>query len=147
MMRSLYITAMGLTVLFFILVVYFANEVHAARMENLFRSFGSDSYYDFMSDRRDADITFNAGLVSLFYLLVILFTQIMTLVKLRTTTMLVLTIIGLVFSVIMLAWDALMMSSPTHISFDEVGVAFLGYGLIILSFSIVGTVHAFRKKA
>lgn len=47
-------------------------------------------------------------------------------------------IMGILFSLIMMAWDAAMIDSPSHISFDEVGVAWIGYAVIsILFFSIL----------
>ena len=47
-------------------------------------------------------------------------------------------IMGILFSLIMMAWDGAMIDSPSHISFDEVGIAWIAYAAIcILFFSIL----------
>lgn len=59
----------------------------------------------------------------------------------------VLTIIGLALTVIMSAWNGVMMGSPGAISFDEVGIVWVLYAVVVLTFGIIGTVHAFKKPA
>lgn len=153
MMRALYISVMVLSVVLCIVSLYYISEVSDARAEQLFRmfnenSYGGDSYGSSygLYDDRDNDLTVNAGLITLFFFLFFLAVQILTFVKMKMPVMKVLNIIGVILTVLMLAWDMLMMSSPGGISFDEVGIAWVLYGVIILAFSIIGTVQAFKKK-
>ena len=68
----------------------------------------------------------------------------MNLVKVKTATSKVLSIIGLSITVLAIAWDGLMISSPSHISYDEVGPAWIVYGLIALAFAIVHLVQSVK---
>ena len=144
MMRVFYIAAVVLTLVFIITSVIYMEQAHAARMAELWNSMDSyDSYslYDYGDE-----VTKEIGFISLFFFLIYLIIEILTFIKLKTKTMKVLTIIGISFTGIMLAWDALMISSPGGISFDEVGPAWVFFGIIQLAFCIVGLIHAFRKK-
>jgi hypothetical protein len=150
MMRGLYITSLVISVVFFIVTCYYIQEVHSARMSALYESLNSysdDPYSSFSSYDRDNEITQEGGFVGLGFFLFYAVLQILTFAKLKTKTMKVLTIIGISFTGIMILWDALMISSPGGISLDEVGPAWLLYIVIMISFGIVGTIHAFRKKA
>lgn len=149
-MRAFYITATVLTLVFIIVSFAYMVKVHEARMDALFSSFNSydsSGYSSYKSYDYDNDITQEMGFISLFFFLVYAVVEILTFIKLKTKTMKVLTIIGISLTVIMLAWNALMISSPGGISFDEVGPAWILFGIVQLAFCIIGTIHAFRKKA
>jgi hypothetical protein len=151
MMRAFYITAVVLTLVFIIVSLVYMERVHSARMASYYNTYDSyDSYggssYNYSLYDYDNDITQEMGFISVFFFLVYLTVEILTFVKIKTRTMKVLTIIGISFTGIMLLWDALMISSPGGISFDEVGPAWILFGIIQLAFCIVGMVHAFKKK-
>ena len=154
MMRILYILSIAASILFAVLVLDYIVRVSEARTEQLFEmmnSYGQDdpysSSYSSYDDERDNRLTSEAGLMSLFFFVFYLALQALTLVKLKTKTMKIITIIGLSLTVIMAAWNGVMMSSPGGISFDEVGIVWLLYAVIMLTFGIIGTVHAFKRKA
>lgn len=156
MLRGFYLAGIVLSIVLAIVSLYYMNEVHDARMDSLYNSMNSysqDSYgssynsYSSYDDERDNELTVEAGLITLFFFLFFAALEILTLIKLKTKTMKVLSIIGISFTGIMLAWNAVMMGSPGGVSFDEVGVVWVLYALIMLAFSIIGTVHAFKKKA
>ena len=155
MLRGFYLSSILLSIVLAIVSLYYISEVSSARMDALFNSMNNysqdpyDSYssYNYYDDDRDNDITVEAGLVTVFFFLFFAAIQILTIIKLKTKTMKVISIIGVSLTGIMLAWDGVMMSSPGGISFDEVGVVWVLYAVILLAFSIIGTVHAFKKKA
>ena len=155
MLRGFYLSAILLSIVLAIVSLYYISEVSSARMDALFNSMNNysqdpyDSYnsYNYYDNDRDNDLTVEAGLVTVFFFLFFAALQILTIIKLKTKTMKVISIIGVSLSGIMLAWDGVMMSSPGGISFDEVGVVWVLYAVILLAFSIIGTVHAFKKKA
>ena len=91
-----------------------------------------------------ADITFNASLWSLFYILCFIAIDIFGVVKVKTKTMKVMGIIGLSLSGIFFFWNLLVMASPGAMSIDEVGPGFSFYATTMLAFTIVGLVQSTR---
>ncbi len=155
-MRVFYLVAIVLTIVFMAVDVYYAEEVSSARMDSLMQSYSDynnqDSYggysgYDYYESGKDDELTTEAGIVTMIFFFFYMALYVLSLMKIKTTTMKVFSIIGMSLTGIVLAWDALVISSPGSLSFDEVGVAWIGFGLVMLAFSIVGTVHAFKKKA
>lgn len=155
MMRILYLLSIVVCIFFAVLVFDYIIRVAEARTEQLFEmmnNYGQEDAYGYNSyssydDERDNRLTSEAGLMSLFFFVFFLALQALTLVKLKTKTMKIVTIIGLSLTVIMAAWNGVMMGSPGGISFDEVGIVWILYAVIMLTFGIIGTVHAFKKKA
>ncbi|MBI4929945.1 MAG: hypothetical protein HY841_04220 [Bacteroidetes bacterium] len=155
MMRITYILAIVVSLFFGVLILDYIVRVNAARSEQLYEMMNSyssgseDSYnsYNSYDDERDNRLTSEAGMMSLFFFLFFLALGILTLIKLKTKTMKIISIIGLALTVIMSAWNAVMMGSPGAISFDEVGIVWVLYAVVLLTFSIIGTIHAFKKKA
>ena len=155
MMRITYILAILVSLFFGLMILDYIVRVHDARQDALYEimnnySNGGDSYgssYSSYDDDRDNRLTSEAGMMSLFFFLFFLALGIITLIKLKTKTMKILTIIGLSLTVIMSAWNGVMMGSPGAISFDEVGVVWVLYAVIMLTFGVIGTIHAFKKKA
>ena len=152
MLRGFYITAMVLSLLSIFVCIGFMDEVSSARSNSYGYSYSGDTYGSSDSDyeyyhEKAKDATIAIGLISLVYFLIMETIFILSLIRIKTTTIKVFSIIGISLSGIMILWDGAMISSPGGVSFDEVGVAWIFYGLIMLAFSIVGTVHAFRKKA
>jgi len=154
MMRITYILSILVSLFFCLMIFDYIVRVHDARQDQLWEmmnnySSGADSYSSYSSydDERDNRLTAEAGLMSLFFFLFFLALGILTLIKLKTKTMKIISIIGLALTVIMSVWSMVMMGSPGAISFDEVGIVWVLYTVIFLTFSVIGTIHAFKKKA
>ena len=150
MNKALYIVGIVFSFVFFCVSAYYVEEVSSARIMEMFSSFDSyggygSSYssYSYLSSSA-SDLTTEAGLIALFFLLVVIFADIMGLVKIKTKTSKVFTIIGLALGGLFLLWDAVMLASPSSISYDEAGIGFTFYALIALAFSIVGLVQSVR---
>lgn len=141
MNRAFYIIGIVLSVVFLVVCGYYINEVSITRYADLFSSFSYN--YTYNSGAVDS-LTEEAGLVSLFFFLFFITADILGLIKVKRKTMKVMGIIGICISGIFLVWDLGMMSSPGSMSFDEVGVGFVLYALIMLAFSIVGLNQSIR---
>ena len=85
------------------------------------------------------------GILSLVFLLLFAAVHILSIIKIKTTTMKVISIIGISLTGIGLLLAFLVISSPGSSSYDEVGPVFVLYSLAAIAFHIVGTIHAFRK--
>lgn len=150
MMRVLYLIALVLTLGFMVADAYYVEEVSSARWSSYYSydDYSYDDYgYNSYDSGRDDELTIEAGIMSMIVFFFFIALYVLSLIKIKTITMKVFSIIGLSLTGIFLVWDALMMSSPGGISFDEVGPFFVIFGITMLAFSIIGTVHAFKKKA
>jgi uncharacterized membrane protein YjfL (UPF0719 family) len=83
-------------------------------------------------------ITEQAALLSLIFLLFFIIMYVLTVKQIKTKKVKNISIVGLAASAILIAWTILMLGSPSHISFDEVGYAWIAYGglMAILFFAI-----------
>lgn len=100
-----------------------------------------NGYYNFSSVKTE-----EGALVSIFFFLFFITTFLLGLIKIKRVTNKVLSIIGLSISALFLLWDLVMLSSPSNLSFDEVGVGFFFFTPLITAFSIVGIVQSNRFK-
>lgn len=147
MNKALYIVGIVFSFVFFCVSAYYVEEVSSARIMDIFSSYDSFEGYSSYSSYNStsaSDLTTEAGLIALFFLLVVIFVDIMGMLKVKTKTSKVFTIIGLALGGIFLLWDIVMLTSPDSISYDEAGVGFTLYALIVLAFSIVGLVQSIR---
>jgi hypothetical protein len=147
MNKALYIVGIVFSFVFFCVSAYYVEEVSSARIMDIFSSydsFGGYGSYSSYNSTSASDLTTEAGLIALFFLLVVIFVDIMGMLKVKTKTSKVFTIIGLALGGIFLLWDIVMLTSPDSISYDEAGVGFTFYALIVLAFSIVGLVQSIR---
>lgn len=157
MMRALYIVALVLGLGFIITTIAFAAEVNNQRTAALFSEldsylddYSSEGYSYGMSDsgyQEAEDTTQMAAIVTIVFLVFFEALFVLSLMKIKTKTMKVLSIIGLALTGIMLIWAVLPAASPGSVSFDEVGLGFAAFGFVLITFSIIGTIHAFRTKA
>ncbi len=149
-MKALYIIGIVLSVIFMIVIGYFVEEVESARFSSLYynyssyNSYSSYSSYNYGSYNSGSDETMMAAIVSFFFFVYFILTSIFGLIKVKTSTNKVFSIIGLSISGIFFLWNFLVMVSPSSISFDEVGGGWGFYSLIMLAFMIVGLVQAVR---
>jgi hypothetical protein len=152
MMRAFYISAIVLTLGFIFADVYYIEEVSSARYsmyDSMYNSdpYGYSDYNSYSSYSADDDVTMEAGYVTMGFFLFYAALFILSLIKIKRTTIKVFSIIGVSLTGIMMLWDGLMISSPGGISFDEVGVAWIVFGLVMIAFTIIGTIQAFKAKA
>lgn len=145
------ITGLSLTIVFAIVIFYYAEEVSDARLDSLFSSLNSSSYYGsssytpyYSSSDSYSSITEEAGLVSLFFFGYFLFLFIFNLRSIKTKTVKVLSIIGISLTGLWLMWDFLMVADGGALSFDEIAPGFLFYNFVVLAFALVGMIHALR---
>ncbi len=145
MNKAFYISSLALSFIFLFVTAYYIQEVESAR----YASF-SDSIYSYSSGyssynyNSGSSETEEGGLVALLFLLFFITTDILGLVRIKRTTTKVLSIIGISIGGIFILWDVLMISSPSSISFDEVGAVFLLYSFVVIAFSIVGIIQSTR---
>jgi len=151
MMRVFYLIAITLTIGFFVADFYYAEEVSHARYSSYDSMYNSsDPYgsgYNSYDYSKDDDLTVEAGFVTMGFFLMCVVLYILSLVKIKTTTMKVFSIIGLSLTGIMILWDGVMIASPSGISFNEVVPGWIFFGVAMIAFMIIGTIHAFKKKA
>lgn len=144
-----------MSVVFMFVTAYFSEEVSSARLDYLFSdiynysSYGYDSYYNSFSSARDyEELTFSAAIWSMLFFFLFITIDLLGLLKVKTKTTKVLSIIGLSFGGIFLLWNFAVMASPGSLSFDEVSPGWIFYSLMVLAFSIIGLVQSvrFQKK-
>lgn len=151
MMRAFYLTLLVLTLAFAGVEIYYAEEVQSARWSsydyNSYDPYGSSSYDSYQYSNEDDEKTMEAGFVTMGFFLIYTVLFVLSLIKIKKTTMKVFSIIGLSLTGIMILWDGLMISSPSGISFDEVAPGWILYQVVMLAFMIIGTIQAFKAKA
>ena len=137
MNKAFYISSLVLSALFSVIVLYYIDLVSSARFSSWYTN-----YYDSGSSETE-----EAGLISLFFFLFFITTFLLGLIKIKRVTNRVLSIIGLALSALFLLWDLVMLSSPSGLSFDEVGIGFFFFTPVIMAFSIVGIIQSNRFKS
>lgn len=147
MNKSLYIGGVFLSFALLLIVSYFSAVIGEAQSDYYFEvSRSSDQSANFVDSSTDKInmLSVTAGIVILFFIFYFIFADIIGLRQIKTSTIKTVSILGLFFSGVFLFWDLMMIASPGAISFDEVGIAFFLYGLIMMAFMIVGWVQTTR---
>lgn len=151
MNKAFYIISLVFSVVFAVIIIYYIEEVSSARIDYIFSSYPSSSYdtygaytSSYASPSYYEEYTQQAGLISLFFILFFITTDILGLLKVKTKTTKVLSIVGISIGGLFLIWDIMMIGSPGAMTFDEVGPGFFFYMLIVLAFSIVGLIQSVR---
>lgn len=147
MNRAFYIVGIVFSVIFMVVTGYYAEEVDSAKMYDLFSSYSYDSYSSYSSYYSSGlaeSYTSEAATWSLFFFLSFIAIDLLGLLKVKTTTVKVLSIIGLSLSGIFLLWNFVVLSSPGSVSFDEVAPAWIFYTMVMLAFTIIGVVQSSR---
>ena len=144
-MRALYIVGIVLSFIFLFVIGYFIAEVESARFMSYYNYDYSNPYSSYSSYiDYGADDTFLGAIVSFFFFAFFILAGILGLIKTKTKTNKVLSIIGLSLSGIFFFWNVLVMVDPGALSYDEVGGGYILYNLVMLAFMIVGLVQAVR---
>lgn len=153
MMRAFFITACVLTLIYIVASVAIADEVRSARWSSYdysydsYDSYGYDSYSYYDDYDNDADdYTRVGGIVSVFYMLISAGAFVLALMKIKTQTMKVISIIGVSIAGLFFLWSMLPLTSPSGVSFEEVAPAFVFAAMALLGLHIVGIVHAFKTS-
>ncbi len=136
-MKALNIIGLVLVIVLFFVTGYYINETSSARWSD----YSYDSY-DFLFSWRAADMTMEAATIMLFFVFFYVGAMIANLVKIKTTTTKVMSIIGLSFSLIVLLINLVVLAEPSNLSFDESGGFFILYAILMLAFFIVFLVQA-----
>lgn len=152
MNRAFYIIGIVFSVIFAGIISHYADEVSDARFDmfwndySSYSSYGYDdySYSSYSSYSNADDLTVEAALWSLFFFLCFGAIDLLGLLKVKTRTVKVLSIIGLSLTGIFLLWNFGVMSSPGSMSFDEVAPGWSFYAMVMLAFTIVGLVQSVR---
>lgn len=146
-MRALFIVAIVFAFLFTIIMIAGTAATDEARDRYYERVYSSDSYsygsYDY-AEAEFATMTRGFAAIGIFYFIWAYIVFICGLAFVKTKTSKVISIITISLNTIMLAWAVMVIAEPRHMSFDEVGGAFIFYALLTFVFSIIGTVQAFR---
>lgn len=130
-MRALNIIGLALVVVMFIIAGYYIEEVSNARWSSYFD-------FDYMNSApRVGSLTIEAVMFMLVFVLFYSAAYIANLVKVKTTTSKVMSIIGLSISFLILLSSFGILSGPNHTSFDESGGIYVLFGIINLAFFIV----------
>lgn len=162
MMRAFFITTCVLCLIYIIAAFGIAAKVDDARDMAFYEMLNDYSYDDYSyddsyyssssytySDTYD-DIaeegTQTGGVISVVFMLLSAVVFLLALMKIKTKTMKVISIIGLSLSGLFLLWGFLPMTSPSGVSFDEVGPAFGLAGIALLGLDVVGIIHAFKTS-
>lgn len=145
-MKALYIVGIVLSFIFLFVIGFFVAEVESARYMSYYNysdpysyNYGYSSYTNYGEDE-----TLLGAIVSFFFFSFFILVGIFGLIKTKTKTNKVLSIIGLSLSGIFFLWNLLVMFDPGALSYDEVGGGFAFYSLVMLAFMIVGLVQAIK---
>ena len=146
-MKTINIIAISATVIFIAVIVYYIDQAETARLLDWgFTDWGGADfdYNAWEANRRAPGVTFEAGLVMALFILFYIYVNISNMVKVKTISTKVLSIIGISFTGIIFLWDLAMLSSPASISFGEASGAFGVFALIMLAFTIVFLVQSIK---
>lgn len=163
MMRAFFITTCVLSLIYIVAAFAITAEVDSAQDMAFYEMLNDYSYDDYSYDdsyyssyeyssadyyEEEAESgTRLGGIVSVVFMLLSAGVFLMALMKIKTKTMKVISIIGLSLSGLFMLWGFLPMSSPGGVSFDEVGGAFALAGIALLGLHIVGMIQAFKTAS
>jgi len=140
-MKVVNIIGLVLVVVVLAVIAYYVGEVSEARWRYWSSyDYNYDSYPDYSS------ITMEGALVMIPFTIFFVLAYIWNIVKVKTTTAKVMSIIGLSFSLLIILINLLVLAEPGAISFDESGGFFAVYHVINLAFFIVLLVQAVRYE-
>ncbi len=122
----------------FILAVYYLFETESAYYNSW--DYGYGDYYYYGPSR--AEMTTEAGLFSLVFTLFFAFSNIINLVRVKTMTTRVMSIIAISLNGILLLINMLILAEPSSASYDEAGPCWMIFAVMMLAFSIVYLVQA-----
>ncbi len=143
-MKIVNIIGLVLVVVVLTVIGYYINEVNEAQ----WRYWSSYDYndYNYYSYPDYSSVTLEAALVMIPFTIFFVLAYIWNIIKVKTTTAKVMSIIGLSFSLLIVLINLLVLGEPGSLSFDESGGFFIIYHIINLAFFIVLLVQAVRYE-
>ena len=149
MARAFYIVGIVFGFIFTCVTGFFLIQVRTLRSLERITSFDPSSS-PFESDWSSMytgiveRATTTAATICVFFFVIFLTVSLIGLLKVKTNVNKVFAIIGLGLAAIFFGWNFIVLFRPAAISFDEVGGAYIFYGLSVVAFSIVGLVQAIK---
>lgn len=157
MMRAFFITACALSLIYIICAFAIAETVSDYEWRSydsyLYDDYSYDYDYGYSYDDSDYydeladDATRMGGFISLAYMLVSATAFLLALLKIKTTTMKVISIIGLSLAGIFVLVSFMPIANPGAADFEEVAPAFILAAIALLGLHVVGMIQAFKTKA
>lgn len=141
MNKALYIVGICFSVIFFFVIGYYISEVSSARLSDLFSYSDYAPYSSFSYGSSASSLSEEAGIWNLLFLLLFAACGIVGLVKLKTKTSKILSIIAISLTGIFLLWNFLMLVDAGSVSFDEIGGAFVFFDFYMIAYTIVQLVQ------
>ncbi|HEU4719469.1 MAG TPA: hypothetical protein VFU15_16615 [Bacteroidia bacterium] len=156
MMRGFFIASILLSLAYFIAAMITIAGITEARRTGTYetqrRYMENDgspgTYGGIPSSYEDVaqEETWCAVVISVVYFLLMEAVFLAGLVKIKTQTMKIFSIIGMSLAGFFLACSFLPLNNPVSEPFDQVVPALMIASVVFLAFSIIGTVHAFKTK-
>ena len=144
MMRAFHIIGIVLSVVLFVVCIYYVNETSYARWGEWDAEYFNDTGYgyDYYTGPSSASLTQMAAGISTLLTGFFLASYILSLIKIKTMTSKVLSIIGLCLGGITFLFGLAVMAEPSGMTYDESGAMWAIFSVIALAFSIVLLVQA-----
>ncbi len=143
-MKIVNIIGLVLVVVVLAIIGYYINEVDEAQWR-YWSSYDYDDYLNYSYPDYNS-ITFEAALVMIPFTVFFVLGYIWNIIKVKTVTAKVMSIIGLSFSLLIVLINLLVLVDGGAMSFDESGGFFAVYHVINLAFFIVLLVQAVRYE-
>lgn len=143
-MKIVNIIGLVLIIVAFAVIGYYVEEVSSARM-SYWNSYDWGNY-NYFSSASYSTITTEAALVMVPFTIFFILAYIWNIIKVKTTSTKVLSIIGLSFSLLIVLINLLVLAEPGSASFDESGGFFIIYHIINLAFFIVLLVQSVKYE-
>ncbi len=121
---------------------YFASLVSSAKLDYMFSDIFGDSY----SINRAPGLSNEAAVTIMMFLVFFVILLLLNRKKIATKTAKLTSLIGLILTAIFIAWDAMVLADPGGISFDEVGLGFMGYGVVMIVLCLISLLQASKAK-
>lgn len=107
---------------------------------------GRDVYSAGRAGQSEAFVTINAAIYLFAFFGYAILTDVLGLIRVKTKTVKVFSLIGIVLSLLMVGLDASILNNPVGLNFIDTGIWFLPYAVFMLCSSIIGLVHSIRMK-
>ncbi len=163
MMRAFFISATVLSIIFIVACAGISSSVSSARWDYLWNStyddYSTDYYDDYSYDDYSYDdygygdsyeeaenMTRVGGIVSVLYMLISAGAFLLALMKIKTKTMKVISIIGMSLAGLLFLIAMVPTAVPDEMYFDECAGVFILGAIALLGLHVVGIVHAFKTS-
>ncbi len=129
-----------------VVAVYFTEEVKTERWGGFMNDFMNYSDSSVIYENKADELSMQAAGIMLLLTGYFIFGFIRNLMKIKTMTTRVISIVGLSFTLIAFLFGLVSILDPAGASFDETGPVFIGYGILCLAFFVVLFIQASRQE-